>query len=325
MWRHTSGLSHTQLANHILRGSWVNLGWSQKALCTKCNMESGEPVAITLWSLPESSSSFGALSHSKEVFTFNLIPKCSSSRAHLHSQIALLVNTIPGIPSFSSNPISLCARERHKISTKLIASSTQQQQHSQASSALESTRKPIRLLNPFNTELPAEYLHVLSSFEPPGGKPVRITQGRTDPGTVLGFLASELTFLNTASSRQPIVDSRSVPRLAESTIAAIPERIRRRPAIFVMIIGIKDENFVPLHNILSEYQVPLDFSLQSTRLSNNLYVMTIRHKSVENFCYSSYALSQFARGHNPFHIDFTRPNPIITFIGWANNTFAQTM
>ncbi|KAH3705968.1 hypothetical protein Pelo_19484 [Pelomyxa schiedti] len=74
---------------------------------------------------------------------------------------------------------------------------------------------------------------------------------------------------------------------------------------------------------MSSYSAPLDFSVQYTKLANNLYVMTTKHNSVENFCYSTYALYCFIRGNNPFHIDLTQPNPIISFIGWANNTFSQ--
>ncbi|KAH3732020.1 hypothetical protein Pelo_17146 [Pelomyxa schiedti] len=313
MWRQSSGLTHTQLSSHILRGSWIKCGSSQRyltnteALCTMCNLDDGVPVEITLWSLPDFTSSFGALSHSKEVFTFNLIPKCSSSRAHLHSHIVFQVNTIPGIPSFSSNPISLCARERHKNGLKLIRSRNTQV-HSRASSV------PTIVQNPIDARPPAE---LLNEFQPSRGKPVRITHSQTHPAV------SEITSLSTSSNRQFIVDSRVVPRLPESTIAAIPERVIRRPAIFVTIMWIKDENLYPLVNAMSSYSAALDFWVQYTKIANNLYVTTTKHKSVENFCYSSYALCWFLQGNNPFHVDLTQPNHITTIVGWANNTFSQ--
>ncbi|KAH3759980.1 hypothetical protein Pelo_8188 [Pelomyxa schiedti] len=299
MWRQTSGLSNTQLVNHVLRGHWIKYGTSpsQKALCTKCNaLGGGAPVDLTLWNLPESSAGFGSLAHSKEVFTFRLHPKCSSSRSHIKSKLAFLVTSLPGVGTFCSNPVSLCSRDRHiekYTSTK--------------SSSLPLVPKP-----------PSLYLHATNySTE-------HIVKNTFNLLRHSNSLASALVTLDTSSSRQFIVDSRIVPILPESTIAAIPERVFRRPTIVVLLMRITEENFNIMFTEMGTYQSPLDFVLQHRKLSDNLYIITMKHQSVENFCYCNEALARFARGKNPFHIDLTKPNPIVTFIGWANNTFSQT-
>lgn len=311
MWRQTSGLSHTQLANHILHGGyWAKYGTQNRALCKKCNsVEGGDPVEVTLWSLPECTLCFDAAAHPKEVFTFDVAPKCSSSRSHIRSKIAFLISTVPGIDTITSNPISLCSRNRRWNPPH---SFTPEQQmvliNCSKWPSEERAENPISLLNELSCR----------SVLKPLADPPNYSHQRTSLTQV-----SELVSLRSTSDRQTFLDSRSSPKLPESTVAAIPERILRRPAVIVTIMHVQEQNFDTLFNALSAYQGPLDFVIKYTKISSNLYVLTGKHKSVENFCYGNQCLSGFVRGDNPFHIDLTQPNPIVTFIGWANNTFSQ--
>ncbi|KAH3759981.1 hypothetical protein Pelo_8189 [Pelomyxa schiedti] len=338
MWRETAGLSHTQLASHMLNGGyWAKYGTANKVSCTRCNCENGSPVEVTLCNLPDPTSCFDALSHSKEVFTFKLTPKCTSSRSHIGSKIVFLVTSVPGIATFSSNPVSLLSRDRRidrPTSPKPLLSPSQSSSSSSSSSSSpppsslcvrakqhseDVTRNPLNLIIYSNPNVQTQHIATFCRNTAP-----HITQSRVHHHSKnLLSVASHLISLDSTSNRQTIVDSRIVPTLPESTIAAIPERVFRRPAIFVSIMCINAENFNILINAMSDYQVPLNFALQYRQLYDSLYIVTTKHQSVENFCYCNYTLSQFARGKNPFQMDLTKPNPIVTIIGWANNTFSQ--
>ncbi|KAH3763282.1 hypothetical protein Pelo_4861 [Pelomyxa schiedti] len=136
----------------------------------------------------------------------------------------------------------------------------------------------------------------------------------------------EFVSLKTTSNRQCIVDSRFIPKLPESTIAGIPGRtFLHRPAIFVSIMSIQEENFLTLFKALSDFECSLEFTVQYGKISSNLFVLAAIHKSVENFCNRRDARSGFITGNNPFHVDLTQPNPILRFLGWANNTFSQNI
>ncbi|KAH3731717.1 hypothetical protein Pelo_17451 [Pelomyxa schiedti] len=329
LWRQSMGMSPSDISNHVLKGKWLKYGTLQEALCQKCNTVNGAPVEITLWSLPDVTNSFDTLSRAKEVFIFNLTTKCTSTKAHLKSEIVLVVSSIPGAYPFSSNPITICARDRHRQRRKTPPSPTLplptmtlslSPQHASSKNII---KHPMNLVQKINLTPPAQ---ALSEFRFPTfhGTALKITPNGGDPKTVIGFLASEIQSLRPTSDKQSIVDSRSVQRLPESTIAAVPEVLLRRPAIiFVTIVSIADENFEILYSSMSKFQFPLEFILQYAKIANNLYVITTKHQSVESFCYASSIMGIFAKGNNPFHVDLTQPNPIFKFIGWANNTFAQ--
>ncbi|KAH3714356.1 hypothetical protein Pelo_19134 [Pelomyxa schiedti] len=306
MWRQSTGISHTELSNHVLGGSWVKWSLNTKAACSKCNGKNGEPAEISLWSLPDITTSFDVHSHSQEVITFHITPKCSSTRSHIKSKIVYLVTTIPGIGAFSSNSISLCSRARNHCNQLRLSG-------------------PLRLLRPSPTApRPQQHPHLSTKHgHATTAAPGPVRQEYTSAlAHVKGTL--ELVSLKTTSNRQCIVDSRFIPKLPESTIAGIPERISRRPAIFVSIMSIQEENFLTLFKALSDFQSSLEFTVQYGKISNNLFVLATIHKSVENFCYGSDLRSEFITGNNPFHVDFSQPNPILKFVGWANNTFSQT-
>ncbi|KAH3766909.1 hypothetical protein Pelo_1225 [Pelomyxa schiedti] len=297
LWRQSSGISHTELSDHVLGGSWVKWGLNTEATCSKCNGKNGEPVEMSLWSLPDIATSFDVHSHSNEMIAFHLTPKCSSTRTHIKSKIVYLVTTIPGIGTFSSNPISLCSRPSNHHQPRLSIP---------------------RLMRPFVAASPP-HLHPLTKTNSYLATPVAPVQREYTS-------ALDLVSLNTMSNRQYIVDSRFVPKLPESTIAGIPGRIfRNRPAIFVSIMSIQEDNFVTLFKFMSEFQSSLEFTVQYGKISSNLFVLAAIHKSVENFYRRSEVRSECITGNNPFHVDFTQPNPILKFLGWANNTFSQSI
>ncbi|KAH3763281.1 hypothetical protein Pelo_4860 [Pelomyxa schiedti] len=307
MWRQSSGFSHTDLSNYVLGGSWVKWGLNSKATCSKCNGKNGEPAEISLWSLPETTTSFDLHSHSQEVITFYITPKCSSTRTHIKSKIVYLVTTIPGIGAFSSNSISLCSRARNHCNQLRLSG-------------------PLRLLRPSpdapqQQQQQQQHSHLYTKTDShhtttPG-------RGQQEFTSALAHIKGTLEFvsLKTTSNRQCIVDSRFIPKLPQSTIAGIPERIFRRPVVFISIMSIREENFLPLFKALSDFQSSFDFTIQYCKISSNLFILAAIHKSVENFCYGSNARSGFITGNNPFHMDFSQPNDILQVVGRASNTF----
>ncbi|KAH3763283.1 hypothetical protein Pelo_4862 [Pelomyxa schiedti] len=223
MWRQSTGISHTELSNHVLGGSWVRWGLNTEARCSKCNGKNGGELAeITLWSVPDIiTTSFNVHSHSKEVITFHVTPKCSSTRTHIKSKIMYLVTTIPGIGAFSSNSISLCSKpSNHRIQHRLSGP---------------------RLLRPFLTASPPppqqQHLHHLytkiesDSTTTPAPAEQECTSELAHITHTLEFVS-----LKTTSNRQCIVDSRFIPKLPESTIAGIPGRTFLRSTCSQLLI-----------------------------------------------------------------------------------------
>ncbi|KAH3763247.1 hypothetical protein Pelo_4908 [Pelomyxa schiedti] len=294
IWRQSTGITHTELANHVICGSWVKWGLNAKAICRKCTGKSSEPVEITLRSLPVTNSPGVPCPPSTEVIIFSITPMCSSTRSHIGSKIVLLVSTIPGIGAISSNCIALCSKPPRG---------------DQGSTAIR-----LKEVHP----LPLLRRHLPVHFGPLPTLGDTSTLVHTK-GTV------EFVSFTTTSNRQYIVDSRSVTKLPESTIAGITERISRRPAVFISIISIEPENFCAIVKALKELTVTYDFSVQYRQISRNLFVLATIHKNVENFCYSNDVRYAFIHGNNPFHIDLSKPNPILKYLGWANNTFSQKL
>ncbi|KAH3767485.1 hypothetical protein Pelo_608 [Pelomyxa schiedti] len=342
-WRQSSGISHTELSNHVLCGSWVKRGLRTVARCSTCSGKTGEPVETTLWSLPDltamettlwslpdlTASFHHAHSNPKEVIAFHVTPKCSSTRSHIKSKIILLVSTIPGVAPFASNPISLCSRDRNRgPQLRPIQSPLGSPEVIIPPPAVMMEPQPLRRKNrdhvPSTTAQDRDYY--------PSSRSKRDTdtsaqqQRVEDDSRCLVHTKSSMEYISfqTTSNRQCIVDSRSAPvKFPESMIAGIPERIFRRPVIFVFILSVKEEHFIPLINSMIALQAPYEFTLQYGKISNDLFVIGCGHKNVESFCYGIAMRCKFLTGNNPFHMDITKPNPFIKFLGCANNTFSQ--
>ncbi|KAH3767328.1 hypothetical protein Pelo_810 [Pelomyxa schiedti] len=292
-------------------------------LTVEIDGKNGEPVETTLWSLPDLTASFDVDSHSKEVISFHVTPKCSSTRSHIKSKIILLVSTIPGVEPFASNSISLCSRDRsrcRRLREKTLLGSPE-----------GIIRPPAVMIGPQPRE--KNHVHVpptsakdLVSY--PASRAKRSTEVSAppqqcvedEPRSIVLHTKSTMEFISfqTTSNRQYIVDSRSAPvKLPESMIAGIPERIFRRPVIFMFIIAIKEEHFIALINSLIALQPTYEFTLEYGKISDDLYVIGGGHKNVESFCYATEMRHKFLTGNNPFHMDITQPNPIIKFLGHA--------
>ncbi|KAH3732129.1 hypothetical protein Pelo_17043 [Pelomyxa schiedti] len=270
-WRQSSGISHTELSNHVLCGSWVKWGLRSEARCSMCAGKNGEPVETTLWSLPDLTASFDVHSHSKEVIAFHVTPKCSSTRSHIKSKIILLVSTIPGVEPFASNSISLCSRDR----------SRRHQLHKiQPLGSPELIPPPAVVIG--NQPREKNHVHVPSTT-PQGTADCPTSQSKRKPDSCaqqqrveddsrsLVHTKSSMEFISfqTTSNRQCIVDSRSdLGKFPESMIAGIPERIFRRPVIFISILAIKEENFITLINSMIALQPTYGFTLQYGKIAS---------------------------------------------------------
>ncbi|KAH3722653.1 hypothetical protein Pelo_18641 [Pelomyxa schiedti] len=260
-------------------------------------------------------------SNPKEVIAFHVTPKCSSTRSHIKSKIILLVSTIPGVAPFASNSISLCSRDRNRgPKLRPIQSPLGSPEVIIPPPAVMMGPQPLRRKNrdhiPSTTAQDRDYY--------PSSRSKRDTdtsaqeQRVEDDSRSLVHTKSSMEYISfqTTSNRQCIVDSRSAPaKFPESMIAGIPERIFRRPVIFVFILSVKEEHFIPLINSMIALQAPYEFTLQYGKISNDLFVIGCGHKNVESFCYGIAMRCKFLTGNNPFHMDITKPNPIIKFLG----------
>ncbi|KAH3767318.1 hypothetical protein Pelo_800 [Pelomyxa schiedti] len=288
--RSTLNPQHTQDTDSALQCPHSH--YNSEARCSRCSGKNGEPVETTLWSLPDLTASFDVDSHSKEVISFHVTPKCSSTRSHIKSKIILLVSTIPGVEPFASNSISLCSRDRSR---------------SRRLHKIQPLGSPERIIRP-----PA----VMIGPQPREKNHVHVPTTAKD---LVYYPASRAKRNTEVSAPQQCVedDPRSVVLHTKSTM----EFISFQTTSHRQYIAITEEHFIALINSIIALQPTYEFTLEYGKISDDLYVIGGGHKNVESFCYATEMRHKFLTGNNPFHMDITQPNPIIKFLGCANNTF----
>lgn len=341
-WRVHAGIEPRALADAVAAGTWHKYGSSEDAICTICDPCGGPPVRIQVESIAPCVETFpDAQVPEYELYTFDLYPKCTSTRVHMKSQIVLLVGGIPDLPPITSPPVSLRARDHKKptsasqksskISTALQTTNSNRgiivpwEKSGSCSTKLTNTTKVLRtrLLTPPNAHL----LERRNSKKfPMFLQPATLIKFTVPPTSSSGNHHSHVLFQQLVDSTQAAAKT-----LPPETVAVVPSSISVLTESFPVVVyrpvvamAIINSEFFPtmysiecalvrnLSGIIGNYALPL---------SENTWALVTVYSSTEMAIQIGQLLEALGKQFHSFGNLFDSTNPFGCLTGWSSNLF----